>query len=231
MQRNFKGVWIPVEIYLHQELSWTEKILLTEIHSLSVQGSCFASNASLAQFLQVSEKTVANTITSLRKRGYLKVTGNGGFRVLDVTLTPNPEIGKSRNRDKTVPKSGTPPTPPYKDNNTVNNTPIISVLPPRNKKGCRLPSDFTMTDEMAEWAESRGLRIDLATETEKFCNYWAGVAGAKGVKLDWVATWRNWMLNAEGYQNGKTRQNNQKTSNIDRLSEYEAMFAKYGSDS
>jgi hypothetical protein len=28
---------------------------------------------------------------------------------------------------------------------------------------------------------------------EAFCDYWRGIPGAKGRKLDWVATWRNWM--------------------------------------
>ena len=27
----------------------------------------------------------------------------------------------------------------------------------------------------------------------QFKDYWAGVAGSKGTKLDWFATWRNWV--------------------------------------
>lgn len=30
---------------------------------------------------------------------------------------------------------------------------------------------------------------------EGFKDYWVSVAGAKGVKLDWFATWRNWIRN------------------------------------
>ena len=33
-EREFLGVWIPREIYLAENLSWTEIILLTEITSL-----------------------------------------------------------------------------------------------------------------------------------------------------------------------------------------------------
>ena len=28
---------------------------------------------------------------------------------------------------------------------------------------------------------------------DRFGDYWRGVSGAKGVKLDWLATWRNWV--------------------------------------
>jgi len=33
-KRDFKGVWIPKQIYLNNSLSWPEKILLIEIDSL-----------------------------------------------------------------------------------------------------------------------------------------------------------------------------------------------------
>lgn len=36
----------------------------------------------------------------------------------------------------------------------------------------------------------------LELEHETFCNYWAGVPGAKGLKLDWEGTWRNWLTKA-----------------------------------
>jgi hypothetical protein len=40
-------------------------------------------------------------------------------------------------------------------------------------------------------------------ELERFRDYWAAKAGKDGVKLDWQATWRNWLRNA---QNWKPRQ-------------------------
>jgi hypothetical protein len=30
---------------------------------------------------------------------------------------------------------------------------------------------------------------------ESFTDYWVSVAGSKGVKLDWDATWRTWVRN------------------------------------
>ena len=71
--RDFKGVWIPAEIFLDENLSPVEKILLAEIDSLDndPEKGCFASNEYLGRFIQKSEGTTANIISSLRKRGYL----------------------------------------------------------------------------------------------------------------------------------------------------------------
>lgn len=40
-------------------------------------------------------------------------------------------------------------------------------------------------------------REAVKVEAEKFADYWHGVAGAKGRKADWPATWRNWCRNAK----------------------------------
>ena len=39
-------------------------------------------------------------------------------------------------------------------------------------------------------------REAVKAEAEKFRDYWTSVAGAKGRKTDWHATWRNWCRNA-----------------------------------
>ena len=44
-------------------------------------------------------------------------------------------------------------------------------------------------------------------ESRKFADYWAAKAGAGGVKLDWQATWRNWVRNAKGQADGQQRYN------------------------
>ena len=48
--RDFKGVWIPKEIWLNTDLSIIEKVLLVEIDSLdNSDRGCFASNEYLAK--------------------------------------------------------------------------------------------------------------------------------------------------------------------------------------
>ena len=75
-------------------------------------------------------------------------------------------------------------------NNNVNNG--DNANNDNKKKGCRL----SLTELPDEWKLfCNEERPDLIPETvfEIFKDYWAGISGAKGVKLDWLATWRNWV--------------------------------------
>lgn len=63
-------------------------------------------------------------------------------------------------------------------------------------RGTRIPDGFEVTDKMRDWAQEKARTVDIDFETQKFINHWTAESGSKAVKLDWVATWRNWMLNA-----------------------------------
>jgi hypothetical protein len=64
------------------------------------------------------------------------------------------------------------------------------------KRGSRLPSDWTLPPAWRGWAQENHPSIDLNLEAAKFRDYWIAVSGAKGVKADWQATWRNWCRSA-----------------------------------
>jgi hypothetical protein len=64
------------------------------------------------------------------------------------------------------------------------------------KRGTRIPDSFIASPEMVSWARERTPHVDGKRETEKFINYWSAKSGKDAVKVDWEATWRNWMLNA-----------------------------------
>jgi len=71
-ERDFKGVWIKKEIWLNQNLTLIEKVLIVEIDSLdNSEKGCFASNEYLAKFVNLSEGRVANIISDLKKRDFL----------------------------------------------------------------------------------------------------------------------------------------------------------------
>lgn len=66
-------------------------------------------------------------------------------------------------------------------------------------RGTRLPDDFAVTEELRAWfAEQRfGGTVDFwRSQHAQFLDYWRGRPGQAGVKLDWPATWRNWMRKA-----------------------------------
>lgn len=145
----------------------------------------------------------------------------------------------ARHREKQVGNGGV--TPPSSSSSSISSsvtslinadTPVLgeeSATPPTAKKGTRIPTDFGITSEMLDWANERHIDIDLDRETEKFVNYWLAAPGQKGVKRDWPATWRNWILRAwENY--GQTKQigiGTARATNREKLSEYDALFAKY----
>lgn len=63
-------------------------------------------------------------------------------------------------------------------------------------RGNRVPDDFAITDAMREWAAAKAAGVDLVTQTEAFLDHFRAMPGAKALKLDWIATWRNWMRRA-----------------------------------
>lgn len=91
--RNFLGIWIPKELYLNNELSWTEKLLLIEIQSLQGTIGCFASNEYFAKFLDLSIGRIANIITHLKRLNYLLVkTIRNKARYLFVNVLNNQDL-------------------------------------------------------------------------------------------------------------------------------------------
>lgn len=87
-QREFKGIWIPREIWLDTRLNALDKVIFAEIDSFSAAGKvCFKSNAALAEFCQCSESKVSKTVSKLIELGYIKcVSFDGRKRYLQSSL-------------------------------------------------------------------------------------------------------------------------------------------------
>ena len=94
MNRDFKGVWIPKEVYLDNRLNALDKIILVEIDSLdNGDAGCFASNKYLADFCQCSQTKVSTSIAKLIKFGYVEVSGfDGRTRSLKSCLTKDENL-------------------------------------------------------------------------------------------------------------------------------------------
>jgi uncharacterized protein YdaU (DUF1376 family) len=84
-------------------------------------------------------------------------------------------------------------------NATHNTLPITQDTKPNkeNKKGSRLSQDWFLSKSMGEWATQERPDIDVRQVAEQFKDYWIAQPGQKGVKLDWDATWRNWVRNTK----------------------------------
>lgn len=88
-ERDFKGVWIPKDVWLDTRLNMLEKGILTEIDSLdNEETGCFASNKYLAEFCQCSETKVSTAISKLIKLNYLYIQSfDGRTRILKSRLS------------------------------------------------------------------------------------------------------------------------------------------------
>lgn len=79
--RDFKGVWIPKDVWLDTNLTMLEKGILVEIDSLDMSDDgCWASNEYLATFCQCSIPKVASAISKLVDLGYIKRESFDGRR-------------------------------------------------------------------------------------------------------------------------------------------------------
>ena len=114
-ERDFKGIWIPKEIWLDERLNALDKIILAEIDSLdSSDKGCWASNKHIADFCQCSETKVSTAISKLIKFGYLYVQNfDGRQRELKSRLS---------NFERQNLKNCKADTQNLKESNTSNNT-------------------------------------------------------------------------------------------------------------
>lgn len=87
----------------------------------------------------------------------------------------------------------TRPDPSRPELHTDQDDSAASPPPEKPKKATRIPIPFEITAEMRAWAAEKASGVDLDAATEEFVDYWVGVGGQRGTKLDWVATWRNRM--------------------------------------
>ena len=72
--QKLKGLWIPAEILLNEELSDKEKIILAMILYLSEETkTCFVSNKYIANIVNVTADRVSKIISSLKEKEYISV--------------------------------------------------------------------------------------------------------------------------------------------------------------
>ncbi len=88
---------------------------------------------------------------------------------------------------------------PSKEPSLKNESPKGTSGAPRPMRATRLPDGFMPDEKMRAWFVGENLQLAIAdprVEHEKFCDYFRAAPGVKGSKVDWPATWRNWMRTA-----------------------------------
>lgn len=103
----------------------------------------------------------------------------------------------SQRPDSLIPDSLIPDCPESGKNSASGSEPIPRRTKP--KRATRIaPHDFLVNAEMRAWASANHPGVNLDLETQKFRDHEFGT-----VRSDWIATWRNWIRNAEGFGGSK----------------------------
>lgn len=84
---------------------------------------------------------------------------------------------------------------------------VVSGEGKPKQRPTRLPPDWTLPPDLRRWAiEAEGVppaEVDRAAA--KFRDYWTGKSGKDATKVDWPATWRNWIRNDRDRSRGRTQ--------------------------
>ncbi len=110
----------------------------------------------------------------------------------------NRVVGKLGGRPKSNPDANPDETQTVTKHNP-NQEPITNNHKPIDKpqRGSRLAHDWVLTKSLGEWAQAERPDLNIRQIAEQFKDYWIAQPGQKGVKLDWSATWRNWVRNSK----------------------------------
>ena len=84
--------------------------------------------------------------------------------------------------------------PTQSERNATHNTlHITQDIVKNSTRGSRLSTDFCLTEEWMQFCRQERPDLNIQKTFETFKDYWVAKAGQQGVKLDWFATWRNWV--------------------------------------
>ena len=92
--RDFKGIWIPREIWLRKDISTAEKALWAEIYFLhdKEKGGCCASNEFLEEFSKVKRRVLQRRISNLKSKGLIKEVAFDGRNRTLLAIIPQEDL-------------------------------------------------------------------------------------------------------------------------------------------
>lgn len=164
---------------------WTDKNMANERHFYEGQYWTYNSTRAFGEmFPYVTPKQIRTAIDKLIEH---KLIAKGNFnktgydRTLWYCLRSQDHLPSGANGDDLEGE-------PIPDINSDNKP------KPQKVRAHRLPEGWLPPEGLTEFYLERGLtRADVKEIHASFCDYWHAIDGPKARKLDWVATWRNWI--------------------------------------
>jgi len=93
----FKGVWIPKAVFVLDDLTLHQKIILSMVMNLTSDEPCYATNHYIGEILGIHPTRVSVHLNNLKRLGYLdiKIIRNKDKHITKRLITPTPAL---RNR-------------------------------------------------------------------------------------------------------------------------------------
>ena len=139
MERQIKGIWIPIEIYLDKSVCWTAKLIFLEIDSFTrADLDCYISNEHLAEMFDISPTMVSKHISKLKQIGWVEQTRfDGKKRFLKSRLKPEFKADLNQTSKQTLTEVQGRVEPNFKENNNNynNNLSNNDLFSDENKSG------------------------------------------------------------------------------------------------
>lgn len=152
MERQSKGIWVPIEIWESKELTWNEKILFLEIDSFtSKDKECFFSNEYIATLLGVTENSANRILSSLINKGYVfKTAFDGRRRYIKTAFTYDKADYSQMN------KQG--------DQGSVNSSNKDEYIPNKSNNTSNKPNK--QKEENKEWRDNFEVYLELVNKAK-----------------------------------------------------------------
>lgn len=187
--------------YLYQNAAWEDTVV--NHHGERIQltrGQILISCRELADDFCTSEKRMRSLLQALTdgRTGGAMIGTQRTHRGTIITICNYGKYQGTKNAEgaQEAHSGRTEGHFPNKDNKTneTKEPNLLVVAKAKPQKATRLLEDWELPTEWGRWAEGLGMkRDDIITQSYIFKDYWTAKAGRDAAKLDWQATWRNWI--------------------------------------
>lgn len=203
-------------------LSGSRKLVLIALaNRTDEKGRCWPSQKLLADECGISIRALADHLKGLQEGGFIKRAtqhlgkGNGSRTTytlqLDTLKVAAADIARAIVAPATFDNCAG--STPHVTNHQEPTYPIANAIgvrasapppepeqpkrkssPKGSARGSRIPPNWAPTPKDYAFASGEGLnREEINREADRFRDYWTAASGRNACKLDWEATWRNWL--------------------------------------